>query len=159
MFDCKISWSLATARSATRIALKFDRHLGSSDAKMSVKFQSDTIIIASNLAASRLCGKTSVRLVNRGPGFSLLSGHMSQLPHPNICTTQVTTSSKYHTLEQPQAKFYAPIHPNPHPHVFLCDKCDHSSRCWTHLGNMKMFNCPVSIFLNCESTRSLKPSL
>ena len=35
-------------------ALKFDRHLGSSVAEMPVKFQSDTIIITSNLAGSRL---------------------------------------------------------------------------------------------------------
>ena len=36
------------------IALKFDRHLGSNAAELPVKFQSDTIIITSNLAASRL---------------------------------------------------------------------------------------------------------
>ena len=36
------------------IALKFDRHLGSTAAEMPVKFQSDTIIITPNLAASRL---------------------------------------------------------------------------------------------------------
>ena len=36
------------------IALKFDRHLDSSAAEMPVKFQSDAIIITSNLAASRL---------------------------------------------------------------------------------------------------------
>ena len=36
------------------IALKFDRHLGSSAGKMPVKFQSDTIIKTSNLAASSL---------------------------------------------------------------------------------------------------------
>ena len=36
------------------IALKFDRHLGSTAAEMSVKFQSDTIIITPHLAASRL---------------------------------------------------------------------------------------------------------
>ena len=34
--------------------MKFDRHLGSSAAEMPVKFQSDTIITASDLAASRL---------------------------------------------------------------------------------------------------------
>ena len=33
---------------------KFDRHLGSSAAEMPVKFQSDTTILTSNLAASRL---------------------------------------------------------------------------------------------------------
>ena len=36
------------------VALKFDRHLGSGAAEMLVKFQSDTIIIIPNLAASRL---------------------------------------------------------------------------------------------------------
>ena len=36
------------------IALKFDRHIGSSAAEMPVKFQSDMIIITSNLVASRL---------------------------------------------------------------------------------------------------------
>ena len=33
------------------IAVKFDRHLGSSAAEMPIKFQSDTIITTSNLAA------------------------------------------------------------------------------------------------------------
>ena len=49
-----------------RIALKFDRHLGSAAAK----FQSHCKSLNPNLAASRLhetCGKTSYRLVNRGP--------------------------------------------------------------------------------------------
>ena len=54
------------------IALKFDWHLGSSAAEMSVNFQSDTIIITSNPMASRdfmrFGGKTSYRLVNRGTG-------------------------------------------------------------------------------------------
>ena len=36
------------------IALKFDRHIGSKAAEMPVEFQSDTIIITSNLATSRL---------------------------------------------------------------------------------------------------------
>ena len=40
--------------STSLIALKFVRHLGSSAAEMPVKFQSDTRIITSNLAASRL---------------------------------------------------------------------------------------------------------
>ena len=54
------------------IALKFDKHLSSSAAEMHIKFQSDSIIITSNLAASRLpeiCGKTVCHLVNRGPGL------------------------------------------------------------------------------------------
>ena len=41
--------------------------LGSSAAEMPAKFQSDTIIITSDLAASRLGGKASYRSVNRGP--------------------------------------------------------------------------------------------
>ena len=53
------------------IALKIDRHLGSSASEMLVKFYNDTIIIKSNLAASRLREingvKTSSCLVNRGP--------------------------------------------------------------------------------------------
>ena len=36
------------------IALKFDKHLGNSAAETPVEFQSDTIIITSNLVASRL---------------------------------------------------------------------------------------------------------
>ena len=36
------------------IAIKYDRHLGSRAAEMPVKFQIDTIIMTSNLAASRL---------------------------------------------------------------------------------------------------------
>ena len=35
------------------IALKFDKHLDSITAEMPVKFQNDTIIVASNFAASR----------------------------------------------------------------------------------------------------------
>ena len=37
-----------------RIALKFDRHIGSNAAEGPVKFQSDRIILNTNLAASRL---------------------------------------------------------------------------------------------------------
>ena len=53
-----------------RIALKFDRHLGSAAAEVPVKFQSDWKSLYPNLAASRLtrpCGKMSVHLVNWGP--------------------------------------------------------------------------------------------
>ena len=38
-----------------RIAMKFDRHIGSNAAEVPVKFQSDQTIINANLAASRLC--------------------------------------------------------------------------------------------------------
>ena len=37
-----------------RIALKFDRHIGSNVAAVPVKFQSDRTILNTNLAASRL---------------------------------------------------------------------------------------------------------
>ena len=51
-----------------RIALKLDRHLGRAAAEVTVKFKSDWKSLNLNLAASRSCGKTSVRLVNRCPG-------------------------------------------------------------------------------------------
>ena len=38
-----------------RIALKFVRHIGSTAAEVPVKFQSDTTILNTNLAASRFC--------------------------------------------------------------------------------------------------------
>ena len=38
----------------SKVALKFKRHIDSSAAEMPYKFQSDTIIITSNLAATRL---------------------------------------------------------------------------------------------------------
>ena len=37
-----------------RIALKFDRHIGSNATKVPVKFQSDRTILNTNLVASRL---------------------------------------------------------------------------------------------------------
>ena len=46
----KISYSLE----ATRVALKFDRHIGSTAVEVPVKFQSDRTILNTNLAASRL---------------------------------------------------------------------------------------------------------
>ena len=61
------------------IDLKFDRHLAISAVMMPVKFQSDTIIITSNLVAVRFCYKTSYRLVNRGPEVRLLK-HRSLIP-------------------------------------------------------------------------------
>ena len=57
------------------IALKCDRHLGSSAAEMPVKFQSDTVITTSNLDLTRLDGKMSYRLVNRGPNWVKLSAN------------------------------------------------------------------------------------
>ena len=50
-----------------RIALKYDRHLGSTAAAVPVKFQRDWKSLKPNLIASRLYDKASVRLVNRGP--------------------------------------------------------------------------------------------
>ena len=49
-FYRNVSWCLETVP----IALKLDRHIGSSTAEMPVKFQSDMIIITSNSTASRL---------------------------------------------------------------------------------------------------------
>ena len=54
----KISWSLETARFSFRLFQALwnltPMHIGSSAAEMTVKFQSHTIIITSNLAASRV---------------------------------------------------------------------------------------------------------
>ena len=62
-----------------RVALKFDRHLGSSTADMRVKFQSDwkRLTQISRLRDfMRFSDKTSVRLVNRGP--------RSKVPFPGL---------------------------------------------------------------------------
>ena len=53
-----------------RAALKFDRNLGSAAAEDAAKFQSDWKSLSMNPRLqdfTRSCGKTSVRLVNRGP--------------------------------------------------------------------------------------------
>ena len=64
------------------IASKIDRNVGSSAALTPGRLQSDTIIVTSNLAASRLHtgfdGKTYNRLVNRGPGSYFVVSHGSQ---------------------------------------------------------------------------------
>ena len=52
--------SLEAARFGFLIALKFDRHLGSSATEMPVTFRSDTIIITPNHVASRLYNSTSI---------------------------------------------------------------------------------------------------
>ena len=55
------------------IALRFDGDFGSCVAEMAVQFQSDTIIIASDLAASGLneiLRQDVLRLVNRGPCYN-----------------------------------------------------------------------------------------
>ena len=60
-----------------RIVLKFDRHLGSAAAKVPVIFQSDWKYLNINLGLrcfTRSWGKTSVRLVNRGPALSEILG-------------------------------------------------------------------------------------
>ena len=57
------------------IALKLERNLGSSIAKMPLECLSDTIIKIADLAAPTLheiCRKTSYRLVNRGPAEASL---------------------------------------------------------------------------------------
>ena len=50
----KISWSREIGSLNYRIAVKFDRHIGSSAAEELVKFQSDHTILNTNFAASRL---------------------------------------------------------------------------------------------------------
>ena len=60
------------------ITLTFGRHLDRQAAEMKVNYQSDTMILTSNLAASMLrwyCGKTSVRLVNRDSGIETDHGY------------------------------------------------------------------------------------
>ena len=60
------------------IAKEFDMYLGSSAAEIPVKFQSDTIIITSNLAASilhEIWHKASYRLMNRGPDVQFTAIH------------------------------------------------------------------------------------
>ena len=59
------------------IALKVERHIGNA-VEMSVKFQSDTIIVTSNLVASRrheIVGKTSLCLVTRCPCVLSINEH------------------------------------------------------------------------------------
>ena len=70
-----------------RIALKFDRHLGSAAAEVPVKFQSDWKSPNPNLAASRLheIFRTSYRLVNRGPGSCT---NLSASPLPAVMVQQ-----------------------------------------------------------------------
>ena len=54
-----------------RIALKFDRHIGSTAAEVPVKFESDTTIPNTNLAASRfyeILRKDVFRILRRDPG-------------------------------------------------------------------------------------------
>ena len=60
--------------------MKCDRYLGSATGEVPVKFQSDWKSLIPNLVASRLheiCGKTSFRLVNRGPA-SVIAPHLAQ---------------------------------------------------------------------------------
>ena len=67
----KISWSLEAARFSVRLLRSLWNLTGVSEALLPVKFQSDMIIITPNHAAPRLRefgGKTSYRVVNRGPG-------------------------------------------------------------------------------------------
>ena len=67
----KISWSLEAARWGFKLFQLLWNLAGSAAAEVPVKFQSDTTIATSNLVASRFGGKTSYRLVNRGPGFDV----------------------------------------------------------------------------------------
>ena len=65
------SWSREIGCYSDRIALKFDRHLGSAAAEVHVKFQSDykSLTWISRLRDFTIsCGERSVRLGNRSPG-------------------------------------------------------------------------------------------
>ena len=79
-----LPWHLMNSRSREirvytfLIALIFDRHRGSSAAEMHVKLQSDTIISWLR-DFKRSCGKMSVRLVNKGPGYLLGTGTITWL--------------------------------------------------------------------------------
>ena len=63
------------------IVLIFGRLLGSAAAEVHVKFQSDWRSLNPNLAASRSCGETSVRIVNRVAGFSILLNTLPPTEH------------------------------------------------------------------------------
>ena len=53
-YDLVKSWSHEIGTLNCRIALKFDRHIGSTAAGVAVQFQSDRAILNTNLAVSRL---------------------------------------------------------------------------------------------------------
>ena len=64
------------------MALKFDRHIGSTAAEVPVKFQSDRTILNTNLAASRLdeiLRKDVFSDIETGPCFRCLFGYISNL--------------------------------------------------------------------------------
>ena len=79
MSYCKIPWSLGSRKIGCfnyPITFIFDRHIGNAVAEVPLKFLSNWKSLDANLAASRLngsCSKTSVCLVNRGPGGSFMS--------------------------------------------------------------------------------------
>ena len=75
-----------------RIALKFDRHLGSTAVETPVKFQSDTVVLIPNLGLrvfTRFGSKTSYRLVNRGPGYFVPSA--ARVESPGACDINIHT--------------------------------------------------------------------
>ena len=68
-----------------RIALKFDRHIGSNAAEVPVKFQSDRTILNTNLAASRLyeiLRKDVFSDIETGPRFLIC---WVCVPHMRLC--------------------------------------------------------------------------
>ena len=70
-----------------RIALKFDRHIGSTAAEVPVKFPSDRTILNTNLAASRLyeiLRKDVFSDIETGP-CSLLDTYMDQTHGRFVC--------------------------------------------------------------------------
>ena len=69
---CKILWSLETAR----FGFRFSNCSKVWQAPRQQQFQRDTIIVIPSLGGSRFGGKTSYRLVNRGPGLLTTEGRV-----------------------------------------------------------------------------------
>ena len=110
------------------IALKFDRHIGSTAAEVPVKFQSDRTILNTNLAASRLyeiLRKEVFSDIETGPCVRCPS-HMKCLymnGHAAKCTTKCMNKS-------------FPVFPQ----LQICIYLD--------LFHIKMWNCiPIAVFL------------
>ena len=79
--------------------LSFDSHLRSVAAEVPVKFQSDYKSIDPDLTVLRLhqvCGKTSIRLVNR-PCFARESAHQ-QREHGKQSVTQLPRETKLYNV-------------------------------------------------------------
>ena len=118
-----------------RIALLFDRHLGSAAADVPVKFQSDWKSLNPNLVASRSCGKTT-HLVNRGPNA--------------VIQTERSPTPKYaHAFQCVLLHFEAgPFYPGP---LELFYWHLHGWRHQTHIGP-KMWQLPSNHWLHKFTT-------